>query len=241
MVRRSSRRLIGIVKGDEAWAAPLRSGVVALDAPTTALAVVLTAAYGLGMGIFAVVHGVESWQAQLLANMVKVPALALLSFALTCPAFFAAGALGGLGLSPGSTLRLLGATFAVFAAVLGALAPAAGLVSLVCNYSFTTLINLAFFAAAGLTAVAFVMRSAGVLYRAQGGSAGAPMARPIRPLVAFALWAVVFGLVGAQIGWRMRPLIGWRDAPFRWYRADGMTLWDGIVSEICNILTVGGV
>ena len=202
-----------------------------------ALAVAATSAYGLGMGAFGLAHGVETWREQLLANALKVPTLAALSFGLTCPIFLAAGALGGLRLPVTAALRLWAAAFAVFAAVLGALAPATGVVSVVCNYSFATLINLGFFAAAGLAAVAFVLRSVGTLHDATSPGAG----RPLRPLIAFAGWALLFGVVGAQIGWRMRPLIGWHAAPFGWYRADGMSLWQGVVSEIHNILTVGGV
>ena len=166
-----------------------------LDVPTAALAVALTALYGLGMGVFGVAHGVGTWQEQLLANVVKVPVLALLSFVLTCPAFFAANALGGLRLPAIAALRLWAATFAVFAAALGALAPATGIVSVVCNYSFATLINLAFFAAAGLTAVrAFILRSVRVLHAAGDGTARPTRASPIRLLVAFAGWAVDFGI-----------------------------------------------
>ncbi len=237
MIGRSSRRLVGIVRNDGEWAVALRSGEVAFDLPTAALAVAPMALYGVGMGTFAVAHGLDSWKVQILASAVKVPTLALVSFALTCPVFFAANAVGGLRLPAISALRLWAATFAVFAAVLGCLAPATGLVSLVCNYSFATLINLAFFTAAGLTAVGFVLRSVGVLK----GSARGPAGRRNRALLAFAGWAVVFALVGAQVGWRMRPLIGWRDATFIWFRLDGMSLWDGVTSEIYNILTVGGV
>jgi hypothetical protein len=240
VIRRSSRRLAEIVRGDGAWADSLRNGEVGLDLPTAALAVVLAGAYGLGMGIFTLVHGVSSWPQQLAANVVKVPVLALISFALTCPAFFAANALGGLGLTAKGAFRLWAAAFVVFAAVLGALAPAAGLVSVLCNYSFAMLINLAFFAAAGLTAFAFVLRSVRVLHET-GGRADAGPGRATRLRLAFAAWAVALALAGLQVGWRMRPLIGWRDAPFAWYRADGMTLWDGIRSEVFNIITAGGV
>jgi hypothetical protein len=231
---------VEIVRGEGDWAASLRTGEVGIDLPTTALAVALTAVYGLGMGIFGVVHGVGYWQQQLMANVVKVPVLALVSFALACPVFLAANALGGLGLPVRTALRLWAATFVAFAAVLGALAPATGLVSVVCNYSFATLINLGFFAAAGLTAVAFVLRSVGILHGSRRGPDASP-GRSIRLRLAFAAWAVGFALVGLQVGWRMRPLIGWYDTGFGWYRADGMTLWDGVRSEILNIITAGGV
>jgi hypothetical protein len=238
VIRRSVCRLVGIVKGDGEWSESLRSGEVTLPVSTAALAVTLTAVYGLVMGAFGVAHGVATWREQLLANVVKVPALALASFALSVPAFFAANALGGLRLPARDALRLWAATFAVFAAVLGALVPAAGVVSVVCNYSFATLINLVFFAVAGLTSVDFLLRSVGTLHRSRAVPA---VAKPARLLVAFGCWALVLAVFGVQIGWRMRPLIGWHDAPFGWFRTDGMSLWDGVASEIHNILTDGGV
>jgi hypothetical protein len=237
---RSLRSLVGLLRGDDAWVVPLRRGEIVLDTPgVAAWSILLVAAYGLGIGTFGVMHGVGSWPIQLVASAVKIPVVVLLVFALTCPLFIAACAFGGLGLSAGSAFRFCVATFAAFATVLGALTPVTTVVSVVCNYSFTTLINLAFFAAAGLGAATFVFRTVGQLACARAGSDG--RRRPIRAWVALAAWCIAFGLIGLQIGWRMRPLIGWRDVPFRWYRADEMSLWDGIVSEIYNILIGGGV
>ncbi len=34
----------------------------------------------------------------------------------------------------------------------------------------------------------------------------------------FACWTVLFGLVGAQMGWVLRPFIGSPDLPFSWFR-----------------------
>jgi hypothetical protein len=34
----------------------------------------------------------------------------------------------------------------------------------------------------------------------------------------FALWMIVFGLVGAQMSWVLRPFIGSPDLPFEWFR-----------------------
>jgi hypothetical protein len=34
----------------------------------------------------------------------------------------------------------------------------------------------------------------------------------------FNLWVVVFALVGAQMGWVLRPFIGNPDMPFAWFR-----------------------
>jgi hypothetical protein len=34
----------------------------------------------------------------------------------------------------------------------------------------------------------------------------------------FTCWMIVFGLVGAQMGWVLRPFIGTPDLPFEWFR-----------------------
>lgn len=228
-------------EGGEPLRATPQAEVVLDVLPAAILSLAMTAAYGLGMGVFGLAHGLDSWQIQMLASVVKIPTWTFLMFVVTCPAFFAANALGGLRLSRGATFRLCVATFTVFALVLGAFAPMTGLVSLVCNYSFTTLINAFMIAIAGVTAVIFLGQNVGRLARVTEASPNGARPRLARPMVAFAGWAVVFAFVGAEFGWRMRPLVGWREEPFGWYRTDSMTLWQGIQSEIHNIVTSGGV
>lgn len=239
------RQLMRLIKSDPSWVEPLRRGEVDLEPVGMAtLAIALTAAYGLAMAAFAAAKAQEAWATQLLASALKVPVLTILTFAATYPAFVLANRLGGLRLRPRAVLRLCLATFAVYAASLGALAPAIALCSVVCNYSFTILINVAFFAASGLAAAAYLLRWVGDLSQAPDAArspVAGPGGRPLRPRVAFAAWVVVFGLVGSQLGWMMRPLVGWRTLPFSWFRTDGMTLWEGIGSEIQNIWYSGGV
>ena len=229
----------------EGWTDALRRGSVDVHGPATAIMILaLPAIYGLGVGLFGPAHGVASWRTQLLSTVAKLPTLTFLSFLATLPAFFAARWLGGLRLTPGGTLRLCLATFGVFAAGLGLLAPVTAAVSVLCNYSFTTLLNLVFLAASGLWSVGFLLRSVRRLAEGLAGREDAsarPARRTRRPVAAFMAWAMVFGLVGAQLGWRMRPLVGWRDVPFGWFRlGDDMTLWEGIASELYNIFHSGG-
>ncbi len=37
----------------------------------------------------------------------------------------------------------------------------------------------------------------------------------------FRIWVIIYGLVGAQTGWLLRPFIGSPDLPFEWFRARG--------------------
>ena len=37
----------------------------------------------------------------------------------------------------------------------------------------------------------------------------------------FRIWVVIYGLVGAQMGWLLRPFVGDPGMPFTWFRARG--------------------
>ncbi|MEX0679680.1 MAG: hypothetical protein WD063_21605, partial [Pirellulales bacterium] len=45
---------------------------------------------------------------------------------------------------------------------------------------------------------------------------GLALGRPVR--LVFTVWMVVFGLVGAQMSWVLRPFVGSPDLPFEWFR-----------------------
>src|SRR6185312_7658569 len=99
---------------------------------------------------------------------------------------------------------------------------------------FMVLFNVAVFAVAGFLAQMFLLQTLQRLSIAQTmiettpefSDAETPSA--IRPLsdqylgrhvrTIFRLWMVVFGLVGAQMGWVFRPFIGNPNVPFTWFR-----------------------
>ncbi len=55
----------------------------------------------------------------------------------------------------------------------------------------------------------------------------------------FRLWVVVFGLVGAQMGWVLRPFIGKPDMPFTWFRARESNFFEAVLDIISRLLTGG--
>ncbi len=44
----------------------------------------------------------------------------------------------------------------------------------------------------------------------------------------FRIWIVLFGLVGAQMGWVLRPFIGSPDTPFAWFRARESNFFESV-------------
>ncbi len=122
--------------------------------------VLLGAAYGICMGSYAVVNATAGSLLQMLASAVKVPALFLLTLAVTFPSLYVFNALVGSRLSLLSVLRLLVAGMAVMLAVL------AGFGTIVAFFSFTTesyafivLLNVAVFAVAGFLGLAFLLQT----------------------------------------------------------------------------------
>lgn len=52
----------------------------------------------------------------------------------------------------------------------------------------------------------------------------------------FAVWILVFGLVGAQMGWVLRPFIGSPDKEFTWFRARESNFFASVFDQIVNLI-----
>jgi len=71
----------------------------------------------------------------------------------------------------------------------------------------------------------------GALDRLQGQMLGAPVK------AVFRIWLIVFGLVGAQMSWLLRPFIGSPDAPFQWLRPRGGNFFESVYHVIQNLIS----
>lgn len=52
----------------------------------------------------------------------------------------------------------------------------------------------------------------------------------------FGFWIVIFGLVGAQMAWVLRPFIGDPDLPFTWFRERGSNFFASVLESIGALL-----
>ncbi len=55
----------------------------------------------------------------------------------------------------------------------------------------------------------------------------------------FWCWIVVFGLVGAQMGWVLRPFVGDPDAPFAWFREREGNFFESVWQTFVTLVTGG--
>ncbi len=269
-----------VLRGEATGLPALREGRI--EVPLLRLAVVvavLAAVYGACMGGFALLReGGPAWM-QLVATILKVPALFFLTLLITFPSLYVFNALVGSRLDVVSVGRLLTAAMGVAIAVLASLGPIEAFFAVsTTSYPFMVLLNVLIFAISGALGLAFLLQTLHRLSVSQSGvpppadlspatkqvleqlpvpipvslpgaspspgqsSTGAvalsqfpvpplPPPRPAGPLerlpgqvlathvkTVFRCWVIVFGLVGAQMGWVLRPFIGDPARPFEWFR-----------------------
>lgn len=229
--------LDGVLRGEATRPSRLRDGQVPVPLGGLAvLCVLLGAIYGLCMGVFAVVSRDPPEYTQVLASMVKVPALFLLTLIVTLPSLYVFNALAGSRLGGLAVLRLLVASLSVCLAVLASLGPIVAFFSLTTSsYPFMLLLNVVVFALAGGFGLGFLLQTMHRLtLPVRSGPPPVPSSsasdEPSSALdrvtgsqgskvrAVFAGWVVVFGLVGAQMSWVLRPFVGSPDRPFEWLR-----------------------
>jgi len=249
-MRKWAEALDGILRGETTRPSRVREGGV--DVPAGGLTVllgVLGAAYGLCMGWFALVNRDEPGYAQMLASMVKVPALFLLTLAVTFPSLYVFNALVGSRLRAGALLRLLVAALAVNLAVLGSFGPIVAFFSLTtASYPFLVLLSVLFFAVAGGLGLAFLLQTLHRLTLPPAGPAagaepegalgrveGSVLGKNVKGV--FFCWVVVFALVGAQMSWVLRPFIGHPDLPFTWFRPRESHFFEAVTKAASDLFT----
>lgn len=225
------------------------------------------AVYGLFMGFYGALRPENPTSLQLLSSMLKVPLLFLLTLVVTLPSLYVFSALANSRLDFGGTLRLLLAGIVVNLTVLASFAPVTGFFTLSTeSYPFMIVLNVVFFTAAGVVGVVFIWAelkqafrlateavNAGVKPReaAEGGdtppegssrsppplpratgSAPTDLTRPV-----LLIWTIIYGAVGAQMGWILRPFVGSPDLPFQIFRERESNFFEALFRALARLIS----
>ncbi|MEL7498665.1 MAG: hypothetical protein AAFN77_13745 [Planctomycetota bacterium] len=76
------------------------------------------------------------------------------------------------------------------------------------------------------------------------GPVAGPLDRPRSMMLSghvkkvFVCWLIVFGMVGAQLGWILRPFIGSPDMPFTWFRSRQSNFFQAVFDTFWNLFSV---
>ena len=233
------------------------------------LAVILGGAYGFFMGWYSVFNRDPVGFMQLIAAMVKLPALFLLTLLVTFPSLYVFNALVGCRLSMLATVRLLVGAIVVNVAVAASLGPILGFFTLsTTSYSFMIVLNVVLLAIGGIVGLAFLLHT---LRRLAAPQQPAPPSPPPQPpgtgsgsepphqlpgpleklagdvpeqalgtaRMIFKIWVVLYALVGAQMGWLLRPFVGTPDLPFSWFRGREGNFFLSVLQQLENLFTAG--
>lgn len=213
------RQLDRLLRGDFTRPDELGQGRVAVPLRTLVVACLLCGVvYGLCMGLYAATSGLERGALQFASSAFKVPLLFLLTLVVTFPSLYVFAALAGSSLRVHDMLRLLVAAVTVDMAVLASFGPVTVFFTVfTTSYPFVALLNVIFFLIAGAVSLGFLMRAVGAVFRDDAPAAqGAPSQSRARSIIR--VWIVIYGVVGTQMGWILRPFIGNPELPFVWFR-----------------------
>lgn len=230
-------RIDTLLRGGFTQRDQLRAGRVEAEVRDLALAALpLGVVYGIFMGLYAVARGGAGSGLQLLATALKVPLLFLLTLIVTLPSLYVLSALARSRLSFRHIVRLLLAAITVNLALLASFGPVTGFFTLSTeSYPFMILLNVGFFTVSGIVGLVFLRKALDVVFEIEPA---VPVPPPGQPPAAdsvairasrsvtqqdpaarvFSAWTVIYAVVGAQMGWILRPFIGAPSEPFQWFR-----------------------
>lgn len=203
------------------------------------LAVLLGAIYGLSMGLYAATGHQPAEYRYLLASAIKIPALFLLTLAVTFPSLYVFSVLGGCSMKFMAVLRLLVATVVVNVALGASLAPILAFFTFsTSSYGFMIILNVLLLAVAGAVALGFLLKILRRLAVAAPNDDGS--LDPSPGTAFFNIWVLLYALVGAQMGWLLRPFIGSPTLPFAWFRPRSGNFFQAIVDHLRHLFDLAG-
>ena len=177
--------------------------------------------YGCIMGSFAGVFGDRIFQ--VIFSAVKVPILLIVTFCLSLPFFFVLNTLYGLREDFRKVLRSLLATQACVTIILMSLSPLTALWYFSFDsYRTAILVNFIMFSFAASSSQIVLRR----FYK--------PLARrnPMH-LKLLKFWIIIYGFVGVQMGWVLRPFIGNPNTQVQFFREEA---WGNAYLELLKII-----
>ncbi len=175
--------------------------------------ILLTAFYGLAMGMMSIgSHGFATGMAQSFSSAVKIPLLYFLSLLVCYPLLYFVIVLIGSKLSFLQTLTLILLAVTMNAILLAGCAPIVlFFIFTGSDYTFIKALHVVVFGFSGAWAMTALWQ--GLIVMCEKSDL-----YPKQAIRILQIWILVFGFVGAQMAWSLRPFIGSPDREFEFLR-----------------------
>ncbi len=246
-----------LLRGDFTKKEDLTAGRVQVPVRTLVLAgLLLGVVYGAFMGIYGASRPNNPSFQQLLATAIKVPMLFLLTLLVAYPSLYVFSALAQSRLRFLDSLRLMLIAIAINLAVLASFGPVTAFFTLSTDsYPFMILLNVLFFGISGLIGLSFLKKALRSVFvaapSAEPIAVTPPEVGPSQPVMPqprrrepaeqtksiFTVWTFIYGIVGAQMGWVLRPFIGSPDLPFTFFRQRESNFFNAIIDTLVELMS----
>lgn len=184
--------------------------------------VVLSGVHGLTMGL-------NSGFLQMLVSALKVPLLYLMTLLVCFPMLYVVNVIMGSRLGFLQTLALILLSMALNAILLAACSPVVVFFTITgSSYHFLKLLHVLIFAFSGMWGMFGLWRG---LYAMCESSDLYPR-QAVRILQ---IWIVIFGFVGTQMAWSLRPFIGSPEMGFQIFREQESNFYQGVWSSVVRL------
>lgn len=180
--------------------------------------------------IYGAIIGASSSWLQCLVSAIKLPALYLLSLIICFPTLYFFNVMFGSKRSFEQYLTLLMTAMGMISILLFGFAPVTLFFLLSTqDYSFFLLLNVAIMGLTGLLGINFFYQ--GMQFLSEEDKVG----KEIRFNI-LRFWLGLYGFVGTQLGWTLRPFFGSPGLPFQLFREHESNFYLSIIKAISSIL-----
>lgn len=179
----------------------------------------------------AIIGSLHGWL-QMLSSAFKLPALYLLTLLICLPTLYFLDIIFGSKKTFSQYVTLLLSSMSLISVMLFGFAPISLFFRLSINdYYFFQLLNITVFAITGVIGIRFFYEAMISLIPKDTDSESI---KNRRKLIKF--WLVLYGFVGSQLGWTLRPFFGTPDQPFALYRNIESNFYIQVLKIIGNVL-----
>ncbi|MBW4618155.1 MAG: actin-binding WH2 domain-containing protein [Cyanosarcina radialis HA8281-LM2] len=174
----------------------------------------------------AIIGASHSWM-QSLSSAVKLPALYLITLIICLPTLYFFDILFGSALTFGQYAALSLTTVSVISVLLFSFAPITLFILVsIHDYLFFQLLNVGIFSFTGIVGVKLFYDGMQSLTKIAANSELKSESEEVKPEYAnqqtrdrlLQFWLILYGLVGSQLGWTLRPFFGAPSEPFQLFR-----------------------
>jgi hypothetical protein len=183
---------------------------------------------------------------QILSSAIKLPILFLLTLAICLPTLYLFNLVFGSRLSVRQALAVVLVGITVTSMLTLAFAPISlfFLIS-AADYDFFKLLNVAILATTGAVGLTFLVDGMSSMNRlaiadlaaeaAANGTQVPPMQRPVNMSLIY-LWIMLYGFVGTQLGWTLRPFFGDPGQEFVIFRSIKGNFYMNVIESLISLI-----